>query len=568
MTSSGGTGQVTALLLTAADLVSSGADGEQYRGRFADLLRAVRGVRSVRAVPRPESQARQGFFLLPLPPVRGRAGAREALLVELARMGDRRWSGRAQRDRLESVLVFLSHALAMPALRDSVSAAPLLLLGLTRDSWFPCTGRTARELGTPQDPDRAAGPLTMVDPRDRITALRAFAKVHSGLKTSARAHLRLSRRAGDELTVNAFFIDLTGVPGIDGIIVAGHDVTQAGADRAAVRELLPRLPHAAFLIGHDGAVVLANRRFAQLTGTPGWPGTGEDRALWTVAAGCQDQQDAFRRFQSVLTARRGTADVTLGAGRTLVAERRPLVESGTETGALWTFEVRDDRPAAEEPDARHGKALAAVAQEVSAPVTALLSLGGLLGDTRLGAGAMEQRSTAEVINRNAGRLRRLADHLLLLNRLDRGELRVRRTEVDVPSLVAEVVAATASGAIRQVATPGPTAHVDSALLRQILGEVLENAVRYGESRSIRVTTGFAAGWWTVEIADSGIGIPPGELDRVARPFERGTNVVNGGYPGAGLGLAIAEELVKAHGGTLRLSSVFGVGTTVAIGLKA
>ncbi|MTD54502.1 sensor histidine kinase [Amycolatopsis pithecellobii] len=564
----GGAAQLSLLLVTAAELVSSRADGAQYRGRFAELIASVPGVRSVRLAAADETPAGQGIFRIPLPPRAGHPGERDVLLVQPAGMGDRHWIGRAQRERVESVLVFLSRALAVPTLLGSVSGAPVLLVRLTADGWFPCSAHTAELIGGPGDPDRAAGPLTMVHPRDRIVALRAFGTVHSGLSRSASARLRVSGRAGGELSLDVLFLDLRSVPGIDGIVVAGHDVTQARADHSAVRELLFRLPQAAFIAGNGGTVAIANAALAQLTGTRAqdWTGASEERVLRTVSASCLDERDAYNRLLSVLGARRGETGAGLGGGRTLTAERRPLVESGVETGALWTFDVRDNRAATEEPvpNRDRNKALSAVAHEIRTPMTALLSFAGLLADSRLGALSVEQRSAAEVINRNAGQLVRLADDLQLLNRLESGEVRVRFAATDVPALVRELVAEH-RGDITYVTGQGPRAHADPVLVRQILRYVLDNAVRYGGAR-IRAGASFAQGWWTIEIADSGIGIPNGELDRVLRPFERGTNVTGSGLAGAGLGLAIAGELVKLHGGTLRLASVAGTGTTVSIGL--
>ncbi|TNC20993.1 sensor histidine kinase [Amycolatopsis alkalitolerans] len=561
----GGAGQVSALLLAATELISGGAAGDEYRGRFADLLRAVRGIRAVRLAPERERPVPPEVFRLPLPPRRGRPGERDTLLVELARMGDRRWSGRPQRRRLESALAFLAHALAVPVLRDSLSAAPALVMQLNEESWFPWTTHTAQLLGAPGDPDRAAGPLTIVDPRDRVAALRAFAEVHCGLRRSARAPLRVSCRDGGELNLDTLFVDLSRVPGIEGIVVAGHDMTGARADRAAVVELLRRLPHAAFVVAHDGTVAAANGQFGELVGTQ-MRGAAEERALWTVAGRCLDRDEAYRRFVSVLGSRRGGSGSRLGAGRTLHAERRPLIEAGTEYGALWSFEIREERPAA--PGSAHdqrGRALAAVAREIRTPATALLSLAQMLAGSRLGA--MEQRSAAEVIDRNAGRLRDLAVDLELFNRLGSGQVRPRFTEVDLPSLVTEVVAAAGSRDVRSFTGRGPRARADPELLRQALGRVLDNALRYRDGGRIRVSAGFSGRRWEIEISDSGIGIPPGDLGRVPHPFERGTNAVAAGLPGAGLGLAIAGELLALQGATVRLASVLGTGTTVSIGLE-
>jgi signal transduction histidine kinase len=79
-----------------------------------------------------------------------------------------------------------------------------------------------------------------------------------------------------------------------------------------------------------------------------------------------------------------------------------------------------------------------------------------------------------------------------------------------------------------------------------------------------------AGGWQLQVADTGVGIPAGDLSRVFSPFFRGSNIaVVGGPaapPGTGLGLVVSRAIVELHGGTIQVASTEGVGTTVTVSL--
>jgi signal transduction histidine kinase len=78
----------------------------------------------------------------------------------------------------------------------------------------------------------------------------------------------------------------------------------------------------------------------------------------------------------------------------------------------------------------------------------------------------------------------------------------------------------------------------------------------------------AAGGVTIAISDNGVGIAEKDLDRVMQPFERGVQPGGRSVPGTGLGLPLAQQILELHGGTLRLRSAPGVGTTATVTLPA
>ena len=105
-------------------------------------------------------------------------------------------------------------------------------------------------------------------------------------------------------------------------------------------------------------------------------------------------------------------------------------------------------------------------------------------------------------------------------------------------------------------TPAVPVHVQA--LRRAVDNLVENAWRHGAAPVVLRTGATAAGAW-IEVADHGPGIPPAELERMRQPFVRGGGNARTGTPGAGLGLAIAERVARAHGGALELHSAPGAG---------
>jgi signal transduction histidine kinase len=110
---------------------------------------------------------------------------------------------------------------------------------------------------------------------------------------------------------------------------------------------------------------------------------------------------------------------------------------------------------------------------------------------------------------------------------------------------------------------------DRDRLEQVLGNLLENAVKYspdGSEVSVRVRE--EADRVVTAIADRGIGIPTDELSQVFERFHRGRQVSSTNYGGLGLGLYISKQIVERHGGTIWVESREGQGTTFFFSLPA
>jgi two-component system cell cycle sensor histidine kinase PleC len=116
--------------------------------------------------------------------------------------------------------------------------------------------------------------------------------------------------------------------------------------------------------------------------------------------------------------------------------------------------------------------------------------------------------------------------------------------------------------------PSTTIYVDAAKLKQAMLNLLSNSVKFTEPRGrIQVDSALhQSGDLVLSIRDSGIGIPPEQIDRIFQPFEQVADHLTREHQGTGLGLPIAKALIELHGGELVLSSQPGAGTTASLQL--
>lgn len=163
-------------------------------------------------------------------------------------------------------------------------------------------------------------------------------------------------------------------------------------------------------------------------------------------------------------------------------------------------------------------------------------------------------------------LSRLVEDLGTLARADAGALELRKEPVDLGDLVRELAASLPRPVTVTVPATLPAVDVDPVRVRQVLLNLLANAIRHtpadGEvAIEVEAPTGKRPRRILVRVRDSGSGIAPEDLPHVFDRFQKGS-----GSGGSGLGLAIARKLVLAHGGEVEIDSTPGAGTTVTVSL--
>lgn len=210
--------------------------------------------------------------------------------------------------------------------------------------------------------------------------------------------------------------------------------------------------------------------------------------------------------------------------------------------------------------------LAAVSHELRSPLNAILGFSDILAQEVDGPLSPEAKEEVEQIRGSGQHLLGLINDILEFSAIESGQLKLSVSAVDVVHVSSDVAReARLSLAGRpieiEVVGEGPVfAHVDPRRLRQVLGNLVSNAVKFTEKG--RVTVDVSAGERDVriEVSDTGKGIASAEQATVFDDYKQ-AGERRGKAQGSGLGLAIARRLVVAHGGTIRLESELGVGTT-------
>jgi len=183
-----------------------------------------------------------------------------------------------------------------------------------------------------------------------------------------------------------------------------------------------------------------------------------------------------------------------------------------------------------------------------------------------------QKQAAQVIYDESGRMHRMVLDLLDLARLDAGTIDLQRSAVDLTTLLNSIVekfgpqARVANVAIQVETSALPVISGDGDRLAQVFTNLVDNALRFTPAGGqINLRARQIAGGVQIEVADNGTGIPGDALPYIFdRFYQADLSRPGGKHHGAGLGLAIVNEIVKAHGGKISVRSESGLGSTFNI----
>jgi signal transduction histidine kinase/CheY-like chemotaxis protein/HAMP domain-containing protein len=217
--------------------------------------------------------------------------------------------------------------------------------------------------------------------------------------------------------------------------------------------------------------------------------------------------------------------------------------------------------------------LANMSHELRTPLNAVIGFADLLRDEAAGLAA-EQRRFADEIHVAGRHLLELINDVLDLSKIEAGRLTLSVEQVDLARTVAEasglVQLATRSRGARIDASipPGTTVPGDGARLRQVLVNLLSNALKFSpEGGTITITARLEGDHVRVDVQDQGPGVPADLRPHLFQPFVQGENPLVKRHEGTGLGLAISRMLVELHGGRLWLDEG-GPGARFALTLPA
>jgi CheY-like chemotaxis protein len=200
--------------------------------------------------------------------------------------------------------------------------------------------------------------------------------------------------------------------------------------------------------------------------------------------------------------------------------------------------------------------VAALSHELRNPLAAISNASQAL--QRAAGGEAGRRAAVEIIVRQIGQLRRMLDDLLDTARVVHGKLRLEKRRLDLRPLAAAVAAeqlARRPDARIEVQVTGgePWVDGDAVRLKQVLDNLVENALKYG-GRNIDIEIEAAGDRVQLAVRDDGQGIARDLLPRLFEPFVQGEQTLDRAQGGLGLGLALVRRLAALHGGTLAADS--------------
>jgi len=202
-----------------------------------------------------------------------------------------------------------------------------------------------------------------------------------------------------------------------------------------------------------------------------------------------------------------------------------------------------------------------VSHELRTPLAQIRVLAELL---RLGKIPSEERRerSLRIIDQEARRLTFLVESILSFSSLDRDKVVPTMTDVatEIDEIVAgfEPLASIHKVRIETRLERGLVANVDRAAMRQVLLNLLDNAVRYGpDGQTVKVMTESHNGTWRLTVEDEGKGIPTSDRERIFEPYYRLNRDARGEKGGSGIGLAVVRGLVEKHGGHVTVDDPAG-----------
>jgi CheY-like chemotaxis protein/HPt (histidine-containing phosphotransfer) domain-containing protein len=193
-------------------------------------------------------------------------------------------------------------------------------------------------------------------------------------------------------------------------------------------------------------------------------------------------------------------------------------------------------------------------------------------------GAADRKTFLTTVQRNAKHLLQLINDILDLSKIESGKMAMDPGPCQLAQIVADVANMMRPRAeqrkntleVRYTGQLPETIHTDGKRLRQVLVNLVGNAVKFTENGSIRIGVSFLPKWRSdqsavsVAVTDTGIGISQEALPRLFQPFTQAESSTTRKYGGTGLGLAISRQIVTALGGELTVESVPGEGSTFTV----
>jgi len=258
----------------------------------------------------------------------------------------------------------------------------------------------------------------------------------------------------------------------------------------------------------------------------------------------------------------------------LITAQRGELEREVRVRRATEIKLLEAKEEAERANRAKSEFLAKMSHELRTPLNAIIGFSQIIASELLGpVGTARYAGYGTDIERSGHHLLQIISEILDLAKIETGKFVLHEAEFDLVASLRDTIdlmrpLAEARGVAMRLSVPGPGLRLigDELRVKQIMLNLLSNATKFtGPGGTIEVTLARQPGEGaSITVADTGVGIPASDIERVLKPFEQVGNVMVSSSGGTGLGLPLAHELMALHGGTLTLASDPGQGTRVTI----